>query len=235
MHGQNPIRKAEHCEDGALQVREIFGTIQGEGPYAGHPATFIRLTGCNLKCHFCDTEWDDANDPTRSVDHIVDEILAITPAYIHLVVITGGEPLRQNLRPLVDTLIRQRPSLKIQIETAGTLWQDVLWWTDLVKTVVSPKTPKIHTFIAEIACAYKYVVRHNELSPDDGLPVFSTQVAGAQARLARPTQTGIPVYLSPCDEGDPEKNQANLLAVVQSARRYGYIAGIQLHKYLGLA
>ena len=55
MHGNNAIRKQELREDGALQVHELFYTLKGEGMFVGHPAIFIRLTGCNLACTFCDT------------------------------------------------------------------------------------------------------------------------------------------------------------------------------------
>ena len=58
MFGKNPIRKAIFDNADFYEVQEIFLTIQGEGPYAGTPAIFIRLGGCNLACNFCDTEFE---------------------------------------------------------------------------------------------------------------------------------------------------------------------------------
>lgn len=228
MFGQNPIRSREF-DPNRLQVREIFGTIQGEGPYAGHSSVFIRLTGCNLRCCFCDTKWSDETDPFVAVDDIVQKAVAEAGRNCRLAVITGGEPLRQDLSKLIPALLRHFTT--VQIETAGTYWQPVLMESG-VDVVVSPKTPKINTQINLYAKAFKYIVKADELG-DDGLPIMSTQLPGKPAQLARP-RVGAPVYLSPCDEYDPAKNAANLRAVVTAARAHGYIAGVQLHKIIGV-
>lgn len=229
MHGQNPIRHKEQREDDKLQVAEIFQTLQGEAIYAGHPAVFIRLTGCNLACTFCDTSWDDINDPYVSIDEIVKNVQDIRPPACRLIVITGGEPLRQDLSSLIPALLKIEPHFhKIQIETAGTLWQDILY-DHSVSVVVSPKTPKIHDKIRTNASAFKYVIKSGENSEQDGLPTSSTQILSGLAKIARP-RPGASVYLSPCDEGDPELNLRNQNEVVRLAMQHGYIAGIQMHK-----
>ena len=74
MHGKNKVAKRTDNPQ-SLQVHEIFHTIQGEGPFSGRPAVFIRLSGCNLRCWFCDTEWDDDNDPFLSPDEIMKQII----------------------------------------------------------------------------------------------------------------------------------------------------------------
>lgn len=61
MFGNNPIRKQVLRDDGALYISGIFATIQGEGPLTGTPAIFIRLSGCNLQCGFCDTDFEDTS------------------------------------------------------------------------------------------------------------------------------------------------------------------------------
>jgi len=221
MLGENPIRHRESTP-GLLQVRDIFYTLQGEGPFAGWPSVFIRLSGCNLACHFCDTQWDDENDQYLSIPEIVDKVK--TWQEWKLIVLTGGEPLRQDL----DQLIAALPNTIIQIETAGTLWQDCLV-DERVRIVVSPKTPKINSIIYNRANAFKYVIKAGEVSDIDGLPIASTQISGRPALLARP-RPGAPVYLSPCDELDPWKNDRNRNEVVRLALRHGYIAGLQLHK-----
>lgn len=228
MFGNNPIRKREN-DPTRLQVREIFYTIQGEGPYQGHPAVFVRLSGCNLACTFCDTEWDDVKDPYRGIDEILDEIM-VKKGPATLVVLTGGEPARQDLSLLIPQLIKYFDI--VQLETAGTLWQECFGLRS-VKIVVSPKTPRINEDIYAYAAAFKYVVRAGQLSDIDGLPSTSTQIVGQQAVLERPGRNA-PVYLSPCDDYDEEANKANLQAAVTSALKHGYRVGVQLHKILGV-
>ena len=229
MLGRNRVRKAETGDGARLQVAEIFHSIQGEGPHTGRPAVFVRLTGCNLRCWWCDTEWNDDTDPYMTVEAIVERAGQIAPPTTKLAVITGGEPVRQPLARLLHAL--HEPGFTAQIETAGTLWQDCLTESH-VDIVVSPKTPKIHPQIYRHAFAFKYVTRAGEAG-DDGLPVKSTQIRDAKATLARP-RPGAPVFLSPCDEFNDERNRANHRAVAEIALRHGYRAGVQLHKLLGL-
>jgi 7-carboxy-7-deazaguanine synthase len=235
MHGTNKVRKPETRNDGFLQVREAFYTLQGEGPHAGTPAMFLRLTGCNLRCWFCDTAWDDDKDHTYSPVQTAEMLWGKMPGHCRLLVITGGEPLRQPLRQLLKILRANASFDTIQVETAGTLWQDCLTEFN-VEIIVSPKTPSINRAINERAKAFKYVVRADDLAPD-GLPYATTQMPAAPALvpglalLARP-KWNVPVYLSPCDEQDPAKNAANLRAVRDSALKHGYRAGVQLHKLL---
>lgn len=95
-------------------VNEIFYSLQGEGRWAGTPMTFIRFQGCNLKCEFCDTR-DVCNFTT-----IGGEILSkVTTFPSKRIVLTGGEPLMQDLNPLCQLL--HKAHLKIHLETNGTL------------------------------------------------------------------------------------------------------------------
>ncbi|MDE6267937.1 MAG: 7-carboxy-7-deazaguanine synthase QueE [Muribaculaceae bacterium] len=97
-----------------LNVNEIFYSIQGEGYHSGSPATFIRLAGCNLACHFCDTRHTVPSIP-MTPQAIVDEVKQY-PA--ELVIITGGEPSLQPLSLLVDML--HEAARRVHIETNGT-------------------------------------------------------------------------------------------------------------------
>ena len=226
-----------------LQVREIFATLQGEGPFSGMRAVFVRLSGCPLRCWWCDTQWDDERDETLSVVEIENRVVdAFAPAHeLDLVVITGGEPLRQPLARLIETLFLLSPRvderLVVQIETAGAWWQDCLD-NPRVHVVVSPKTPKIDERVASVASAYKYVIRcDDQFDPETGLPISSTQVGIRHAaRLALPPRHMLRerIYLSPCDEQDDERNKENLRCASEIAMKYGYRLGVQLHKLVGL-
>lgn len=239
MHGTNVIRKLEDGDGKQLQVREIFYTLQGEGPFAGHPAVFVRLTGCHLRCHFCDTEWNDATDKTLLTVDIVEcvryawNVGGTVNRPKPLVILTGGEPARQPIDALVDAFFDMDYS--VQIETAGTFWRDCMASAH-VSTVVSPKTAIVNPKVAYHARAYKYVIRDGECDPNDGLPMLSTQREGRTCALAR-LPASLPrssVYLSPCDEGDPARNVANMRYARDIALRHGYTLGVQLHKLVGL-
>ena len=76
----------------ALIINEIFHSIQGESTFAGLPCVFVRLTGCNLRCSYCDTRYAYSEGQPLSVKQIVEQVAAFG---CNLVEITGGEPLLQ--------------------------------------------------------------------------------------------------------------------------------------------
>lgn len=96
---------------------ESFYSIQGEGFHSGRPAYFIRLSGCDVNCHWCDVKesWDISKEQYTEVDEIVNKVLKTSA---ELVVITGGEPLMHNLSDLTKAL--KKEDKKIHIETSGT-------------------------------------------------------------------------------------------------------------------
>lgn len=252
MFGANPIRKIDHTpDDGKLAVQEVFYTIQGEGPFSGVPALFIRLAGCHLACTFCDTEFESGINNRLSVDEIVQQsyqamtkltakVMMPLPA---LVVLTGGEPMRQATGALCSALIGAGVK-HVQLETAGNLWDDSLMglvMTDEVSFVCSPKTPRLHPMIARHCRHFKYVVREGDSHPTDGLPIMPTQAnQRLGTRLARPwdhadwDETGATIWVSPCDEHEPTKSAANLQHAIQLAMLYGYRISLQTHKMIGM-
>jgi 7-carboxy-7-deazaguanine synthase len=238
MFGTNPIRKFEAHPKGSLQVHEVFYTLQGEGPHSGLPAVFVRLSGCNLACFWCDTHWDDANDPIRAVHDILEEVRYKADGKTKLIVLTGGEPCRQDLSFFLLECFRL--NWRVQIETAGTVWQECLDQPH-VEIICSPKTGVIKPEIREKAVGFKYVINiaddpFGESSLDvDGLPSANTQIKGGRKKpLAKP-RPGAPIYLSPCDlHEDKEGTEANYRAVGEIALKHGYRAGVQLHKLLNL-
>lgn len=203
MFGTNPLRKAEHNLDGLrLDVQEIFYTIQGEGPYAGSPAVFVRLWGCNLRCHFCDTDFE-SNRQTVPVYWIMDEVMKVCGRLPKLVVLTGGEPLRQDVSLVVQGLLAL--NVKVQFETAGTLWLQKLdvyerdFYTGALSIVCSPKTGLVNPNIVKHCKDWKFLIREDEVSEEDGLPVMATQQGGDVQKLFRPRCEPEHIWLQPCE------------------------------------
>ena len=100
-----------------MKVCEIFASIQGETSYAGLPCTFVRMTGCNLRCSYCDTTYAYDEGSELSEEDILNEVRR---AGIDLVEITGGEPLlQQGVFSLIKRLSDER--YKVLIETNGSM------------------------------------------------------------------------------------------------------------------
>lgn len=99
-----------------LKVNEIFYSIQGESSYAGRPCVFIRLTGCNLRCSYCDTPYAYEQGEDLEIDAIVRRV---SSHQCRLVQVTGGEPLIQSETPhLIDKLLAE--GYEVLLETNGT-------------------------------------------------------------------------------------------------------------------
>jgi len=100
-----------------MPLVEEFYTLQGEGYHTGKPAYFIRIGGCDIGCHWCDTKisWDPEMHPLVPIEKIVADALK-NPA--RAVVVTGGEPTNYNLGPLTRML--KEHGIKTYLETAGT-------------------------------------------------------------------------------------------------------------------
>ena len=106
-----------------MLISEIYVSRQGEGRFTGTPSVFVRTSGCNLRCVFCDTpytSWEPTGQ-THSIDEIFSEINAVADETTH-VVITGGEPmLSRKIVPLCEKI--KANGLHITIETAGTIYR----------------------------------------------------------------------------------------------------------------
>jgi len=234
---KQPIEKRNN-EARSLEVHSIFLTIQGEGPFTGYPAVFIRLAGCNLQCPSCDTDYTNGRKG-MSVEAIVSEVKSVHSECNArpIVVITGGEPFRQNIEQLVELLLRQ--DFTVQVETNGTLAplnvQAPVWFNRKFHIVCSPKAGKVHNWIANRADCFKYVLSADSVDPEDGLPILALNHT-ASPRVARPffSTKNKPIYLQPMDAKDQAKNDANVCAVLQSCIKHGYIFQLQTHKYIGV-
>jgi len=238
MFGKNPVMKQLEAATGFYLVKEIFPTIQGEGPLAGLPATFVRLGGCNLRCHFCDTDFSTETSIPMAREEVIDRCETLDN---DLIVITGGEPLLQRIESLAWYLMER--GFKVQVETAGTVelidpFKGPYGKEDFT-LVVSPKTANLHPTIVSQADAYKYIIKAGCSDPADGLPLLNTQDLNRKpVRLARPPE-GFDVreiYLQPMDETHigPDCTKANVDEAVRISMKHGYRLSLQLHKILQL-
>ncbi len=116
-----------------ILVKEIFTSIQGEGPYIGQKHIFVRFTNCNLKCKYCDTDYSSSNSVEYSIHSLYDHIKTID---CNTISFTGGEPLLA-AGFLLDFLSRYKEKLnkKIYLETNGTLYKELNQIIDYIDIV----------------------------------------------------------------------------------------------------
>ena len=121
--------------DAQLRITEIFYSLQGETTRVGLPTVFIRLTGCPLRCTYCDTAYAFTGGQNMSLAHILQQVADYAP---HYVTVTGGEPLAQkNCLPLLRALCDA--GYEVSLETGGAL--DISEVDARVMRVVDIKTP----------------------------------------------------------------------------------------------
>jgi organic radical activating enzyme len=212
-----------------IYVSEVFRSIQGEGPFAGWPATFVRLSFCNLHCTWCDTwyTWDKTRiDVVADARKMTAAELAQAIDRTDLLVITGGEPLLQWKR-LQPALARSR-WVRCQVETNGTLYPPRFTWATWV---VSPKLanngadpldrrikPDVLKEYAWCDSYFKFVISNEE------------DVAEVEA-LVSTTLRGVSrdrIYLMP--EGrTPKQLEARAPWVAEQARLRGWRYSDRLH------
>lgn len=214
-----------------LDVVDIWHTIQGEGPLSGTPSVFVRLAGCNLQCPHCDTDYTSDRRKMSASELAVrcSRLRSLFPS-TNTLVITGGEPCRQDIAPFCKILVDDY--WDVQIETNGTLWREL---PEDVIVVCCPKTPKIHpNWENENRIdAYKYVIEHGKVSDEDGLPTSCLGMAHPPARPPKnyPREQ---VYCTPLDVKSRIANEKHNTAMANSCMAFGYTAQLQIHKYLDL-
>lgn len=110
-------RRSSETRQIKLRITEIFGSIQGETSRSGLPTVFVRLTGCPLRCSWCDTEYAFQGGALRTLDDILAEVASHG---LHHVCVTGGEPLAQ--KPCLDLLVALCDAgYSVSLETSGAL------------------------------------------------------------------------------------------------------------------
>lgn len=153
-----------------MRVNEIFASLQGEGHFTGRAAVFVRLSGCNLRCGFCDT--DHATGVEMSEEEIVAEVVNHKARHV---VVTGGEPSLQLTASLVDRL--HSLGCYVQVETNGTnpLPDNVDWVT------CSPKGSQVRL---------RKVNELKVLMMADGPAIGGAEHVDPEVRCIQPCETG---------------------------------------------
>ena len=193
-----------------MKVNEIFYSLQGEGYYTGTPAVFIRLSGCNLRCPFCDTQHHVGHDMTES------EIVQAAARYpARHVVITGGEPALQLSASLVSKLHAEGKYVAVETNGTHALPDGVDWVT------LSPKDAFVSAEVARVV-----LTRCDELKcVYTGQPLPDYSHISARHR-----------FVQPCAyDGDPARTAEALQATIAYCLQHpAWRLSLQTHKYLGI-
>ena len=198
-----------------FRVNDIFYSLQGEGRNTGRAAAFVRFSGCNLRCSFCDTDSSAFREMTA--DEI---ILEISEYPARFVVLTGGEPTLQVTDEFVDQL--HQAGFEVAIETNGTLPVpgNIDWVTVSPKKSPFPTSPLGEEYIGRQPDEIK-VIFDGKTDPEYYLPSPQGRVRGG-------------LYLQPCDVGDPQKNKEITDACVEYIKQHPHWRlSLQTHKLVG--
>ena len=192
-----------------MKVNEIFYSLQGEGYYSGTPAVFVRLSGCNLSCPFCDTQHESGREMRE--EEIVAEVTKYPSRHV---VVTGGEPSLQLTASLVDKL--HAAGKYVAVETNGThpLPPNVDWVT------LSPKDAFVDG--AEVV-----------LSRADEIKVVFDGIHYPLPTTCYPLSTF--TFLQPCDTGDAVRNAEIVQATIEYIKSHPeWRLSLQTHKIIGI-
>ena len=125
----------DNLNNTTLNITEIFYSLQGEAREVGIPTVFVRLTGCPLRCNYCDTAYAFKGNNPLSIKHILDEVAQYKTQYV---CVTGGEPMAQsNCLKLLDALVNA--GYNVSMETSGSI--DITPVNSKVSIVMDIKTP----------------------------------------------------------------------------------------------
>ena len=213
-----------------MRVNEIFYSLQGEGFHTGRAAVFVRLSGCNLACDFCDT--DHAPFTEMSEEEIVSEVAQYPATWV---VMTGGEPALQLTESLVNHL--HAAGKEVAVETNGTrlLPANVDWVT------VSPKAAfvgKAGLPVLKKADEVKVVFGERPFPDDMTCDTNENRVPVSDAEVEFDPAFGIIAdhyFLQPCDTGDEHRNRDITARCIDYILQHPkWRLSLQTHKMTGI-
>ena len=206
--------------DSSLRITEIFYSLQGETNTVGVPTVFIRLTGCPLRCHYCDTAYAFTGGSKLTVQQILEQVKAYNTRYV---TVTGGEPLAQpGCLELMSKLLDR--GYQVSLETSGAL--DVSGVDSRVVKVMDLKTPSSGEMHRNLYSNLGFLSSHDQIKFVIGNLedyAWSKQQLTEHDLLSR-----CEILFSPVAETMPAKTLAESILADQLPVRFQ----IQLHKYL---
>lgn len=238
-----------------MKINEIFLSLQGEGHFSGTPAVFIRFSGCNLRCPFCDTQHESGKEMTE--EEIVTQVASFSAKHV---VVTGGEPALFLTETLVDALHAAHKIVAVETNGTRLLPKNVDWITlspkfaffkksgqgisDSPATSAVSSASNVPTTVHAVASdasdavliASKTSFAAVVLPRCDELKAVFTSAADFAA--VEKEYLAIPAtfrYVQPCDTGEPELNRRiTEEAVCWCQNHPDWSLSVQLHKLLGL-
>ena len=202
-----------------FRVNDIFYSLQGEGYNTGRAAVFVRFAGCNLRCPFCDTEFDSYREMTA------EEIVGAIHNYpSHFVVLTGGEPTLQADETFIELL--HHHGYEVAMESNGTrpAPENLDWLT------VSPKVNEKLEMRNE-----KWGMKNGKCHQPDEIKIVFDENTDPAAIISHSSFL-IPhlLYLQPCDTGDAERNAAIIARCIDYIKTHPqWRLSLQTHKLVG--
>lgn len=194
-----------------MKIAETFDSIQGEGFHAGKPAFFIRLAGCNVACPIkkqCDTDYG------FKVELEASGLVALaSQSRAEIVVVTGGEPLEQDVKPIVAAL--QKSGKRVHVETSGLYPAEHIGF-DWITCSPKARASALKTWANEVKVVYLE-------QPDAVLREYET--------------SGRELFLQPLWNGDTSvQGMTNAAQTIETVKRLGgrWRVSIQTHKFLGV-
>ena len=226
------------------RINNIFYTLQGEGHNTGRAAAFIRFAGCNLRCSFCDTEFDSYQEMTDT--QILD---AISPFPTRFVVLTGGEPTLQVDEAFVDLL--HQHGYEVAMESNGTRpapqnldWLTVSpknWWLadgkGWMENCAHANEIKIVADEAVLSGSKLSSLRSSLLASLAKNSQLSARPKGTLRlrRTLNPQPSSSLLYLQPCDTGDSQRNADIISQCVDFIKHHPeWRLSLQTHKLIGI-
>jgi 7-carboxy-7-deazaguanine synthase len=210
-----------------LNVSEIVSSIQGEGKYTGYPTTFVRLSGCNLNCEYCDTKYANSTSKRKrmSIPTILNYLFKMGNQHI---CITGGEPLLQaDVYPLVYELIER--SYKVSIETNGAVTIEDDAYLRSFSYCMDIKCPSSGVSDKNIYRNLEHLMSHDEVKfvvADINDYVFAKEVI-------RKYPTKASLIFSPVMGKNGESSARDLAGWLVEDKIPKARLGVQIHKLIG--
>jgi organic radical activating enzyme len=222
------------------RINNIFYSLQGEGRNTGRAAVFVRFAGCNLRCPFCDTEFDSYREMSdeeilTAVEALTSEYGLQTSDYRPLVVLTGGEPTLQVDEAFVDLL--HRHGYEVAMESNGTrLAPKNLDWLTVSPKVIRGEGQEVRG--ERLPDELKIIFDENT-APETYLSPLTSHLSPPSLCSPIAPSSRLPLkpylYLQPCDTGDAERNARILKRCVEYIKEHPqWRLSLQTHKLIGI-